>query len=38
MGVGGWAGEHPHRGRRREDGIEDFQRRELERGKYLKCK
>jgi hypothetical protein len=30
--VGGWEGEHPHRGRGRGDGIESFQRGDLERG------
>ena len=24
MGVGGWAGKHPHRGSWREDGIDGF--------------
>ena len=38
MGMGGWVGKHPHRGRGRRDGIGDFCRRDLERGKYLKYK
>jgi hypothetical protein len=33
-----WVGEHPHRGRGREDGIGGFRRGDLERGKHLKCK
>jgi hypothetical protein len=36
--VGGWVGEHPHRGRGRGDGIEGFQWEDLERRKHLKCK
>jgi hypothetical protein len=35
-GVGGWVGEHPHRGR--EDWIGGFQRGDMERGKHLNCK
>jgi hypothetical protein len=31
-------GEHPHRSREREDGIGDFQRGDLERGKHLNFK
>jgi hypothetical protein len=38
MGVGRWIGEHPHRGREREDGIGGFQRGDLEREKHLKYK
>jgi hypothetical protein len=30
--------EHPHRGKRREDVMEVFQRGDLKRGKHLKCK
>lgn len=37
-GMGGWVGEHPHRGRGREDGTGSFQGGDLERGKHLKCK
>jgi hypothetical protein len=37
MGVDGWVGEHPHRGRRSGDGIGDSQRGDLEKGKHLKC-
>jgi hypothetical protein len=33
----GWVREHPHRGRGRGDGIGDFRRGDLERGKILKC-
>ena len=29
--------EHPHRDKRRKDGVGDFQRGDLERGKHLKC-
>jgi hypothetical protein len=36
--VGEWVGEHPHRSRGRGEGIGGFQRRDLERGKHLKCK
>ena len=31
-------GKHPHRSRGRGDGIGGFLRRDLERGKHLKCK
>ena len=37
-GEGRWLGEHPYRGRERGDGTGGFQRGDLERGKYLKCK
>jgi hypothetical protein len=30
--VGGWVGEHPHRGRERDNGIGGFQKGDLERG------
>jgi hypothetical protein len=36
-GVDG-AGEHPHRGRRKGNGIGGLQRGDLERGKPSKCK
>jgi hypothetical protein len=36
--VGGWVGEHPHRGRGRGDGIGGFQRGDLERRKHWTCK
>jgi hypothetical protein len=32
VGVGGWAGEHPHRDRRRWDGRRGFRRGNQERG------
>ena len=32
VGVGDWVGEHLHRGRGRENGIEGFQREDLEKG------
>jgi hypothetical protein len=38
MGVGRWVVEHPHRGRGMRDGIGGFQRVDLEKGTYLKCK
>jgi hypothetical protein len=34
----GWVREHPHRGKRRGNGIGGFLRGDLERGKHLKCK
>ena len=37
-GVGGWVGQHPHRGRGREDEIRCFQTEDLERGNDLKFK
>jgi hypothetical protein len=36
-GVGGWMGEHPHRGRGR-GGNKGFLKGDLEREKHLKCK
>jgi hypothetical protein len=32
-----WVGEHPHRSRKKEDGIGGFQRRNRERRYHLKC-
>jgi hypothetical protein len=32
VGVDGWVGKHPHRGRGMGDGIQGFQRRHQERG------
>ena len=37
-GVGGWVEEHTHRGRDRRDGMGEFRRGDLERGKHLNCK
>jgi hypothetical protein len=36
--VGEWIGDHPYRGKGKEDGIGGFQRSNLKRGKLLKCK